>query len=207
MSEPKKKIVGPLELTVFIGVLILLAYIVLKSGGGSIIERTETVEIVNDNNRIGKAQNENYRSQDKDAGVEEILRQIEDQYSGTPGTTPSSDKSVPSAKMSKDERQYLESVKEEKEKKARDEGVDWFSVLRASHKTYKNVKSVFEKAGIDVQAAENVTSELANEAVARSFYSNLEKTFQIPEEEARAFAGKGQKALSDWARFVEEKDE
>jgi hypothetical protein len=45
---------------------------------------------------------------------------------------------------------------------------------------------------------------LKNELVANMVYSKIEELFQIPEEKARAFGETGKKAMSDWAKFVDE---
>ena len=86
-----------------------------------------------------------------------------DQYAN--GKRPkSAPKQLENAGMSEDEIDFLENVKEKKEKTQPDNAIDWFSVLEKSHKTYTSVKSVFEKAGINVDSAEdNVTSKLVNE--------------------------------------------
>ena len=203
MSIKKKKIFGPLEITIFIAAIGLLAYIGLKSGGGSIIEKTESLEITN--NPKGSAEPKIRKDQpSEDESVEAVLRQISDQFSGETGDYQEQKKKEKEV-MSADERAFLEEVKEKNPDK--DSTTDWFSILRASHKTYTKVKSAFESAGIDVKAAENLTSSLANEVAAKAVYSKLEETFGIPEKEAKAFAEKGEKALSDWAWFVEEKSQ
>ena len=208
MSESKKKIFGPIEIFAFLATVALLAYIGLKSGGGSIVERTESVELIEDRSRIGGSQENRKYRQDNEESVETILRQIADQYSGKPVKKAKVQQQMKAAKMSEDELEYLEKVKQEKKKENTDQSIDWFAVLKTSHKTYKNVKSAFQKAGIDVETAEdNVTSKLVNEVAARSFYAQIEELFDIPEKETRAFAEKGEKAVSDWARFVEEKTE
>jgi len=201
----QKKIFGPLEIVVFLITVGLLAYMAFKSGGINITERTETVEIVDDlKEQDARRAPRKYRETEEE-NVDVILRQIADQYSGKPSNTPVQ-KEVKSQQMSQDELAYLESVKQKEKQKRKAESVDWFSVLSASHKTYKKVKSAFENAGIDVEKAENnVTSKLVNEVAARSFYNKMEEMFDIPKEDAKAFAAKGEKALSDWARFVDEK--
>lgn len=205
MSENKKKIFGPLEIFTVLLVIALLAYMAMKNGGISIMERTETVEILDKPNNENR-QPRKYRPTEEEH-VDNILRQIADQYAGKPSQTNTQvRKEAIKKEMSPDEMAYLESVKQKEQKKSKQESIDWFTVLSTSHKTYKRVKSVFEKAGIDVgQAEANVGAKLVDEVAARTFYSKMEELFDIPEEEARAFAGKGEKALSDWARFVDEK--
>ncbi len=207
MSEAKKKIFGPLEISVFVIAVILLAYIGLKSGGGSIIEKTEQVEITNNPNNGGReGPRKKHQSSTENESIEMVLRQIADQYSSGTGTTKGqTKKKLDKIPMTKDEMAFLEEVKEKnKDKIKEDKSTDWFSILRASHKTYTKVRSTFEKAGIDVEATDNITSALANEVAAKTVYSKLEELFDIPEQETKAFAKKGEKAISDWARFVEE---
>jgi len=202
--EKKKKIFGPIEIFAFLATVGILAYIVLKGGGGSILERTETVEITDNPNFVGSEKKAKEYRADEEESVEMILEQIADQYSNdTPAQ--STQKQLKNAGMSKDELKYLEEVKQKKKVEKKDDSLDWFSILRTSHKTYSNVKSAFEKAGINVESVEgNVASKLVDEVAARSFYNKLEEMFDIPSEDARAFAEKGEKAVSDWARFVEE---
>ncbi|MFT5386308.1 MAG: hypothetical protein ACI8VT_002853 [Saprospiraceae bacterium] len=205
MIEKKKKIFGPLEISLFIGAMLLLAYIGLKSGGGNVMEKTETVEITDNPMQSGGEERAKRKfSEKEDESVEMILQQIVDQFSK--GETDfQGQKKSEKIVMSEDEKAFLEEVKERKEPEVKNDSVDWFSILRASHQTYTNVKSVFEDAGIDVSAAENVTSALANEAAANVFSAKMKEMFDIPEKDTKAFAKKGEKALSDWARFVEEK--
>ena len=202
--EKKKKIFGPIEIFAFLATVGILGYIALKGGGGSILERTETVEITDNPNFVGGEKKAKKSRNEDEESVEMILGQIADQYSSGKSTQ-STPKQLEKAGMSKDELEYLEEVKQKKKVEESDDSIDWFSVLRTSHKTYSNVKSAFEKAGINVESVEgNVASKLANEVAARSFYNKLEEMFDIPSEDARAFAEKGEKAVSDWARFVEE---
>ena len=46
---------------------------------------------------------------------------------------------------------------------------------------------------------------IKDEDAAEDLYDNLRQKFHISEEEARSFARKGQNTLSDWARFVEDR--
>lgn len=204
MSERKKKIFGPIEIFAFLATVGILAFLGLKQSGGRFMERTEQIEIIdNPSHNGGKKQKRKYESTNEES-VEAILEQLADQYSGGKASYPK--QQLEDAGISKDEMEFLEEVKEKKLRENEAPSIDWFSVLRSSHKTYAKVKSVFENAGIDVDQAEsNLTSKLANEVAARTVYSKIEEVFNIPEDDARAFAQKGEKALSDWARFVEEK--
>jgi predicted transcriptional regulator len=205
MLEKKKKIFGPLEIIVFIAAMLLLVYIGIKSGGGNVFERKETVEITDNPKQSGGEERAKRKlSEKEDESVEMILQQIADQFSK--GETDfQAQKKLEKTVMTQDEKDFLEDVKKRKEPEAVSDSVDWFSILRASHKTYTKVKDVFENAGIDVSAAENVTSGLANEAAANALSAKMKEMFNIPEKDTKAFAKKGEKALSDWARFVEEK--
>jgi hypothetical protein len=51
---------------------------------------------------------------------------------------------------------------------------------------------------------DNVSNMLENAIIAKTVYSKIEELFQIPEEDARAFAEQGKKAVSDWAQFIEQ---
>ncbi len=206
MENKKKKLFGPIELFAFIATVGVLGFLAFKGGGGSIMERTEHVEITDNPRTVGgpKKKREYYPTDDE--SVEMILQQIADQYGNGSTSSWKTQKKLKEAGMTEDEVEFLEEVKEQKKTENPSKSVDWFAVLRSSHKTYSKVKSVFEKAGIDVEkAGGDVTSKLANEVAARTFYSKMEEMFDISKEDSKAFAKKGEQALSDWARFVEEK--
>ncbi len=210
MSAPKKKILGPIEIVSFLAAIIIIGYITLKSNGGKVYERAESTEITN--NPTGEGQTYSGRranTQREDQKVEDILRQISDQFGEDKvvRSVPNDKSSQPS--MSKDELNYINQVRNKKKEDARtDEEIDWFSILKASHKTYSKVKNVFEDAGIDIGDAERgVSTALVNEAAERTIYRKLEEYFDIPPEKTKDFAQKGQQKISDWARFVDENKE
>lgn len=199
----KKRIIGPVEIVAIILVLAILAYILMQNDNFSMLEKTETVEIVdNPNSDTEKKRVRSYRAGEENDRVEVILQQLADQFSA--GTEVSNiEKEKISTDLSEDEMDYITEVKKEHEDEA--QSIDWFAVLKASHDTYRKVKSTFSDAGIEVDLdAGQVSTVLQNEIVAQSFYRRLEETFRIPEADARRFAEKGQKAVSDWAKFVEE---
>lgn len=203
----ERKIIGPMELVILLVALLLIAYIVLKSNGGNVYERNENVQIVdNPEEEGGKKQIRNFEMQNEDR-VEVILQQLSEHYVDENNTTPK-DRLIPDKAISDDEMNYLEEVKE-KHKQQEDTSLnpsDWYSILKTSHKTYNKIKSVFEDADASGKAVkeDNVSKMLENAIVANTIYSKIEELFQIPEEDAKAFAKQGKKAVSDWAQFVEQ---
>lgn len=207
MSEPKKKLIGPLELSVLLATLVLIAYILLKSNGGKVYERAHSTQIT-DNPTIGKKgkQTRDYSPSDNEESVELILQQLSENFTDKNADIEKEELWEENA-VSSDELDFFKDVK--KRYSEQDEirnPADWLSILKASHKTYSKLKSVFEEAGDSKKPVkeDNVSSLLENAIVANMIYSRLEEDFNIPKEEAKAFANKGKKALSEWAKFVEE---
>ena len=106
--------------------------------------------------------------------------------------------------LSKDEQKYYKKIKE---KSALDEKIesakDWWNVLNASAKTYGKVKDIFQEVKGEHVEEENVGKLLQDAKSANDFYKNLKKTFNVSEEDAKNFADKGAKAVSDWVEFIE----
>lgn len=208
MTEKKKKIIGPLELITLLLAIGLIGYIVLQNGGIGMMEKTEHIEII-DNPRQGETKKRvrKYEYKEDSEDVEAVLRQIANQYAGE-RINRKTEKKLEDAGMSKGEVNFLKGVQAKKRERPEMDSVDWLAVFNASRKTYAKVKSVFENAGIDVEETEDkVTSKIVNDVTANVFYSKLEEVFNISEADAKAFAQKGERALSDWARFVEENKE
>lgn len=205
MSGEKKKILGPFEIITFLLAIAIIAYIVFQQDGIDIMERTEQIEIVdNPGYASEKKKVRKYENPQSEENIEAVLRQIANEYT-TKDVNPEAEKKLEKAGMSKGEVNYLRGLKERKTTMKEEESIDWLAVFNASRKTYAKVKSVFEKAGIEIEETEDkVVSGLINEVAAKTFYTKIEETFNISEAEARAFAQKGERTLSDWARFMEE---
>lgn len=204
--EPKRKLIGPVELVVLVVALLLIAFILLKSSGGKVYERSETTQLTeNSKTGEGRKQTRNYEMQEEER-VEVILQQLSENYIDPKNAIPvdeiNDDYTIPD-----DEMDYFEAVKN---KHAEEDNTknpsDWLAILQASHKTYSKIKSVFEEADPDGKKIKenNVSKVLENELAANIIYSKIEELFNIPEEDARAFAEKGKKAVSDWAEFVDQ---
>ena len=204
--DSKKKLISPVELVILIVALSLIAYILLKNSGGNLYERSETIQIVDNPSAEGEEkQVRNYEMREEDR-VEVILQELSEQYTEENNTT-SKDRINYDQTLSDDELKYLDEVKEKhKEEEEFISPSDWLTILKASHKTYKSIKSVFEDADSSGKAVkeDNVSNMLDNAIVAKNIYSKIEELFQIPEEDAKAFAEQGKKAMSDWAEFVEQ---
>jgi len=114
-----------------------------------------------------------------------------------------------SLRYSKDEVDYLKNRYDGKEMPTRN-STDWLDVLTKSHRTYTQVKDVFEDLGIDskkILNVDNASKVLSNPLVAESVYKKMEREFGIPKEYSEDFAKKNATNLEDWAKFVEEKME
>ncbi len=201
-----RKIIGPVELVILLIALLLIAYILLKSTGGSVFEQAEEIQIVdNPVSGEGKKQVRNYEMQNEDR-VEVILQQLSENYTDEKNTMPKDEINYDKT-ISEDELNYFEEVKEKHAKKDTSKNPsDWLTILQASHKTYSKIKSVFENADNSGKAVkeDNVSKMLENAIIANNIYSKIEELFQISEEDAKAFAEKGKNAVSDWAEFIEQ---
>jgi hypothetical protein len=209
MTLPKKKILGPIEIVTLLGLIILIGYITLKSGGGKVYERSESTQITN--NPTGEGLEYSGRRPNKDLEnqkVEDILRQISDQF-GKENVVRTEVTESNTPQMSADELRYINDVRRQTEEETPPgKDINWFQILKASHKTYSKVKDVFQDAGIDISEAERgITSTLVNEAAERTIYNKMEEYFNIPADKTEAFARSGQRKISDWARFVDESKE
>lgn len=194
-----------MEIGAFVITVIVLGYIGLKKGDGSMFQRIENVQIIdNAKEEGGEKQIREYDASKDEENVEDILAQIANQHASGVSTY-KEERQLEKVGMSEDELRYLDEVKRKNQKNKSTNSADWFSILRGAHKTYSSVKTAFEEAGIEVDLVDDdVSSALVNEVAARTFSAKMNDLFGIPEEETRAFAKKGEKALSDWARFVEE---
>ena len=204
--DSKRKIISPVELTILIVALLFIAYIVLKNTGGSVYERSETIQIIDNPSVEGEErQVRNYEMREEER-IEVILQQLSEQYTEENNTTPR-DRINYDQTLSEDELNYLDEVKERhKQEEQFISPSDWLSILQTSHKTYNKIKSVFEDADTSGKEVKenNVSNMLDNAIIAKNVYSKIEALFQIPEDDAKAFAEQGKKAMSDWAWFVEQ---
>jgi len=108
--------------------------------------------------------------------------------------------------LSEDEKKYYKKVKENNVLDEKIESAkDWWKILNTSAKTYGKVKNIFQELKGEEVEEENVGAMLDDAKSANDFYKSLQKTFNISEEEAKDFADKGAKAVSDWVEFIEEK--
>lgn len=202
----ERKIFSLKELVIFLVALLVIAYIILKTSGGSVYEREETTQVTQNPSTVGgKTQSRNYVMKDEER-VEVILQQLSEQLS---------DKNIADPKegidyeevIPDDEMSYLEKLREKhKSQEKTSNPADWLAILQASHQTYSKIRSIFEESdpsGKKLRES-NITKTLENAAASRLIYSKIEEVFGIPQEDARQFAEKGKKAVSDWAEFVEQ---
>ncbi len=209
MSE-KRKLLGPIEWTMFILAICILGYIVLQKGGIHVVERSETIEIVdNPSTTDFRQKSRPYREGKTDESVEAVLKELAVQFSEKEEAHSETTQKMAEEGMSRDEVKYYKDVKEKYEAfdKIKD-AKDWFKVLKSANDTYRKLQSTFGKAAgqsPEAVASTDVESVLRNANSAKNVYANLKKYFGISEEEAQAFAERGKRTLSDWAQFVEEK--
>lgn len=209
MSE-KRKLLGPIEWIMFIVAIGILGYIVLQKGGIHVVERSETTEIVDNPGSTDFRQKKArpYRESKTDESVEAVLKELAVQFSEKEEAHLETTQKMEEKGMSRDEVNYYKDVKKKYEAfdKIKD-AKDWFKVLKTANDTYHKLQSTFGKAAgqsPEAVASTDVESVLNNAKSANDVYASLKNYFGISEEDAKAFAERGKRSLSDWAQFVEE---
>jgi hypothetical protein len=190
----------------------IIAYVTLQSGGGKVMEQTETIKILDQPN--GPKEKARRYNTSNEESVESLLRSMAEQFSeeGKAGSSPkrrkeTNTKKAPIKKLSSDEKKYYEGVR--KKASFRDQietAKDWYSILSTSQKTYSKVKEIFGEAARQPEEKvdpNNLNQQLKTAGSSADFYQKLSETFQIKAEDIEAFGRTGQRALSDWAEFVE----
>jgi hypothetical protein len=208
--DTKKRFFGIPEIIMLFFGLSILAYILLQKGGGYVVKRSETIEILDQPNGP-KEKARKYDSAHEES-VEALLQNMAEQFSENEQTEKPNKGSATKEidqQLSADERKYYNDLRQKNSIQDKIESAkDWYRILSASQKTYSKVKEILGEAShrptenID---GENVSQDLKNKEVSAEFYQRLSKTFNIPPEDLEAFGRSGKQALSDWASFVESK--
>jgi len=200
-----KKLMTGFEKILLFGCLAFLAFSIYKKKDGiDMYEKSEETVILD-----GKSSTQIYKEldaaekrtyTDKDAKTDDIVNELARTFS----KGRNENEKMKELGLSKDEQKYYKKVKE---KSALDEKIesakDWWKIINTSAKTYGKVKDIFNQAKGEEVEEENVGEMLQDAKSANDFYKNLKKTFNISEEDAKNFADKGAKAVSDWVEFVE----
>ena len=203
-----KKLMTGFEKILLFGCLAFLAFSIYKKKDGiEMYEKSEDTIIFD-----GKSSAQTYREleaaekrsyTDADAKTDEIVQELSRTFS----KGRNENRKMRELGLSEDEKKYYKKVKE---KNVLDEKIesakDWWNVLNASAKTYGKVKDIFNQVKGEEIEEENVGEMLQDAKSANDFYKNLKQNFNISEEDAKNFADKGAKALSDWVEFVEKKN-
>lgn len=212
IGPPKKKVMRGFEWFMLILSVVIIAIVVLHEGGFPLVQKTESVEIVErpvEDQRKQQAQPVKYRDEQIDKNVDEVLKDIARSFSDEgAGNKRVSKRELRKKGLDKQEAAYIKEVKKKNEEKGTLETArDWYNVLKTSHATYSKVKNIFDGADGDKDEAidKNAISEiLGNEMLSSAVFYELEQKFNIPREQSEAFAKAGKKQLDDWATFVEE---
>lgn len=209
-EKQKRKVMRPFEwgLLIICGVIALLA--VLHEMGIKMVSRAETTEIVQrPTERQQNAKPVRYVDTEREKEVDAVLRDIAKEFSEeSKGKKRVSKKDLREKGLDKEEAGYYNKVKKENRENTSVE--DWYNVLKASYKTYNNVRSIFD--GVDGDENTNLDKStirdiIDNPLLSNTIYKQIEEKFNIPAEQSKAFAEKGKKSLDDWAAFVESNKE
>ena len=203
-----KKLMTGFEKILLFGCLAFLAFSIYKKKDGiNMYERSEETVILDSKSsaqiykELDAAEKRSYT--DADAKTDDIVNELARTFS----KGKNENKKMRELGLSEDEKKYYKKVKE---KNVIDEKIesakDWWKILNTSAKTYGKVKDIFQELKGEEVEEENVGAMLEDAKSANDFYKNLKKTFNISEDEAKDFAGKGAKAVSDWVEFIEQKN-
>ena len=181
----------------------ILAYLAFQKGGFKLSEKSEEVIII-DNPHLSEQHQKirTHKPKEDPRSDELILAEMADQFSKP--DSPSKEQ-LKNLGLDEDEAEYYSEVQARHEFDQAVKNVkDWFQILKSSHETYGKVKNIFE--GIDSNAVkkEKLDQVMSDDSDADEVYSKMKELFGISSDDVKAFAAKGQKALSDWADFVEE---
>jgi hypothetical protein len=208
--ETKKPFFGIPEIIMLVFGLSILAFILLQKGGGYVMKRSETIQILDQPN--GPKEKARRYDPAHEESVEALLKNMAEQFSEEEKTQKPAESSAKKAidqQLSDDEKKYYEDLRQKNSIQDKIESAkDWYRILSASQKTYSKVKEILGDAShrpTETIDGENVSDDLKNKEVSSEFYQGLSKTFNIPPEELEAFGRSGKRALSDWASFVESK--
>ena len=193
------------EKILLFGCLAFLAFSIYKKKDGiDMYEKSEEIIIMD-----GKSSSKTYREleakerqtyTDADAKTDDIVNELARTFSNGKNES----QKMRELGLSEDEKKYYKNVKE---KNVLDEKIesakDWWNVINTSAKTYGKVKDIFKQVKGEEVEEENVGTMLEDAKSANDFYKNLKNTFNISEEDAKSFADKGAKAVSEWVEFVE----
>ncbi len=203
-----KKVMKPIEWVFLILCVLILVYVGLESVGIHLVDRTEETEWV-ENPSGPEVYTPPREDEEMNANVDATLQTIARRFHNDEAQDRrSSKRELQQEGLSPEAARYMEGVQERAEDR---EGTNWLETIRTSYETYQSVRSLFNTlSGQEEETelpAETVGSLLENPVIADQIYSSIERNFSISEEQSRAFAKQGKKALSDWATFVDENKE
>lgn len=208
-----KPLLSGFEKFIVIGLVLFFGFSFFKNGGIKMIERTEETTIFD-----GKTSSERYRELDRKEKEVSTKKSIEpqklnsDDILGKLAQTYSKGRQETNRQMREmgltdDEINYYKEVKKENSLTEQvQDARDWFNILKTSASTYGKVKSFVDDLSKGKGNEEDVNAILEDSASSKDFYKNLESAFGISESEAKAFSSLGKKKVSDWAKFIEEKE-
>lgn len=209
IPKKKRKIIRPFEMILLVLSVLLLIHFGLKSLGVDTVKRGEEVSWL-DRPSGPEAPITRYDDTDaaRDRKVDAVLDNIAVQFAEDKRKNRTSSKQELRKKgLDQDEAEYYQDLQQ---REAEDKGMspsDWINTVQTSYKTYKTVKSIFDR--VDGRNDEEIDSEevgdiLSNPEMRDITFSDLEKTFNIARPQIEAFARRGGGALNDWATFVDQ---
>jgi hypothetical protein len=218
-----KPLISGFEKIIVLGLVVFFGYGIYKNGGISMYEKTEDTTIYDGKTTANtyreldeKEKNSNWnrkginppskakKKKSEKLDIDDVLGKLARTFSsGRQETT----RQMKEMGFSDDEINYINGIKKENDlSKELQDARDWFNILKSSTNTYGKVKSFVDDLTNGNANITNVNVLLQDERNSNSFYKKLEATFGISESEAKAFSTLGKKKVSDWAKFIEEKE-
>lgn len=201
--EENTSYLGPVEKIVLLAFVLLLGYILVKNGGCGIVEKTEKIEFIDPpSNGQSRPAVPKRRKEQSQQAVDEDLKRIAESLGQERSSWPDEEMKA----LSKDEKEYLQSLSKKQEFEDQiKHAKDWLLMLKNSLETYHQVKTLFDR--LAPQSADNITTPdyqriFEDKQLANTLYRELESYFNLPEDQAKEFAQKGYVSLKDWAQFI-----
>jgi len=206
LEHKKRRIIRPYEIVLLVLVGFVLLHFSLKSMGVDTVKRSEEVSWLDQPSGPEKFIPPVVDEQ-RERSVDEVLNNIAVQFAEDKSKNRvTSKRELKEKGLSEDEAQFYKDI-QQREGNERRSPADWIGTVQTSYKTYKTVKSIFEKmdgTNDDEVDAEDMNKVLSDPELKDITFAHLERTFQISRPMIEAFANRGSRALSDWATFIDQ---
>ncbi len=199
----KKKGMSGIEKFVLIVVLLIVGYLLLKTFGVNLVEKTEEggfIERTNEptNEELKAFQEERTRERNRtQRETNQILSQLAQDFSEE--TTENIDQYED---ITQEEADFFNALKNEYGDQIK-KRTDWFSLLKMSYKTFDSVKDLVDGISGTSASNENLKAIKNDQYLTEKYYHLLEKEFKISKEKSDQFDRGTPKTLEEWVIFID----